>query len=235
MKKLLIYLSAALMLASCDVSSQYQTTTQKHVKEICKQAPFKMSITVPKFPGMVYNVLDYGADPTGNVLSHEAIQQAIDLCTQAGGGTVLIPAGVYVTGPIELKSNVRLYTEYNALVLFSDDFALYPVLDASFEGLDTKRCQSPISARGSENIAICGHGTFNGHGDSWRPLKSSKVTASQWRQKIKTGVVDQENGVWYPDSASMRAVKLCQDQNVPVLPADATDEEWNAIKSFCAP
>jgi len=235
MKKLLLYLSAALMLASCDVSSQYQTTTQKHVKEICKQAPFKMSITVPKFPGMVYNVLDYGADPTGNVLSHEAIQQAIDLCTQAGGGTVLIPAGVYVTGPIELKSNVRLYTEYNALVLFSDDFALYPVLDASFEGLDTKRCQSPISARDAENIAICGHGTFNGHGDSWRPLKSSKVTASQWRQKIKTGVVDQEKGVWYPDSASMLAVNLCQDQNVPVLPADATDEEWNAIKSFLRP
>ena len=162
MKKLLIYLSVIALLASCDVRSQYQTTTQKHVKEICKTAPFPMKIDVPKFPGMVYNVIDYGADPTGHQLSHEAIQQAIDLCSQTGGGTVLIPAGVYQSGPIELKSNVRLYADYNALILFSDDFTLYPVLDASFEGLDTKRCQSPISARNAENIAITGHGTFNG-------------------------------------------------------------------------
>ena len=59
-----------------------------------------MEITVPKFPGMVYNILDYGADPTGRALSHDAIQKAIDLCSQTGGGTVLIPAGVYITGPI---------------------------------------------------------------------------------------------------------------------------------------
>ena len=105
MKKLLIYLSAALMLASCDVSSQYQTTTQKHVKEICKQAPFKMSITVPKFPGMVYNVLDYGADPMGITLSTEAIQKAIDECTEAGGGTVIINDGEYLIKSILTLGN----------------------------------------------------------------------------------------------------------------------------------
>lgn len=213
----------------------YQSTTQKHVNTICKAAPFEMSVKVPSFAGMVYNVVDYGADPTGNQLSHEAIQHAIDLCSETGGGTVLIPAGVYLTGPIELKSHVRLYTDYNALVLFSDDFSLYPVLDASFEGLDTRRCQSPISARNAEDIAICGHGTFNGKGDSWRPLKSSKVTASQWKQKIKKGVVDEAKGVWYPDSAAMLAVALCEDQNVPVLPADASDEQWEAIRSFLRP
>lgn len=235
MKKLLILLAAVGLLSSCEVSSQYQTTTQKHVTEICKTAPFEMSVTVPKFPGMVYNVLDYGADPTGNQLSHEAIQHAIDLCSETGGGTVLIPAGVYVTGPIVLKSNVRLYTEYNAFIQFSDDFSLYPVIDASFEGLDTKRCQSPLSARNAENIAITGHGTFNGKGDSWRPLKKGKVTASQWKQKIRKGVVDEEKGVWYPDSAAMLATALCQDQNVPVLPADASDEDWEGIRTFLRP
>lgn len=235
MKKLLTILTSIALLTSCSSDSPYQTTTQKHVNSICKESPFKMEVKVPTFPGMVYNVLDYGADPAGKALSSEAFQHAIDLCSETGGGTVLIPAGVYVTGPIVLKSNVRLYTEYNAFVLFSDDFSLYPVIDASFEGLDTKRCQSPISARGAENIAICGHGTFNGKGDSWRPLKSSKVTAAQWKKKIKTGVVDAEKGVWYPDSAAMRATALCQDQNVPVLPANATQEDWEAIRSFLRP
>ena len=236
MKKLLFYIAAfALLFTSCNASSPYQTTTQKHVDEICETAPFPMEITVPKFPGMVYNILDYGAAPTGRALSHDAIQKAIDLCSQTGGGTVLIPAGVYITGPIELKSNVRLYTDYNALVLFSDDFELYPVLDASFEGLDTKRCQSPISARNAENIAITGHGTFNGHGDSWRPLKKNKVTGAQWKEKIKKGVINEATNVWFPDSASMNALALCQDQNVPVLPATASQEEWEAIRSFLRP
>ena len=235
MKKLLLLLSASLLLAACCQDSPYQTTTQKHVKKICKQSPFPMSIKVPSFPGMTYNVIDFGADPTGQVLSHEAFQAAIDRCSETGGGTVLVPAGVYITGPIVLKSGVRLYTEYNAFIQFSDDFSLYPILDASFEGLDTKRCQSPISARDAENIAITGHGTFNGKGDGWRPLKSSKVTAAQWKQKIRKGVVDEAKGVWYPDSAAMWAVNLCQDQNVPVLPADATPEQWEAIHSFLRP
>ena len=235
MKKLLSIIASFALLTACTPSSPYQTTTGKHVKSICKQAPFQMEIKVPSFPGMVYNVVDYGADPTGQILSHDAFQHAIDLCSETGGGTVLIPAGVYVSGPIELKSNVRLYTEYNALILFSDDFSLYPVIDASFEGLDTKRCQSPISARNAENIAITGHGTFNGHGDSWRPLKSTKVTTSQWKQKIKKGVVNEETKVWYPDSAAMLATALCQDQNVPVLPADASPDDWEAIHSFLRP
>ena len=235
MKKGFIPLLSALVLAGCGTGTSYQQTTQKQVNTIIKNAPFQMEVTVPKFPGMVYNVLDYGADPTGAKLSGEGIQHAIDLCSETGGGTVLIPAGVYVTGPIVLKSNVRLYTEPNAFIQFSDDYALYPVIDASFEGLDTKRCQSPISARNAENIAICGGGTFNGKGDSWRPLKKSKVTGAQWKQKIKKGVVDEEKGVWYPDSAAMLATALCEDQNVPVLPAGATQEDWEAIRTFLRP
>lgn len=235
MKKLLFFLAAVATFAACDNRSPYQQTDQKYAKSLCKEAPFEMKVTVPSFPGMVYNVVDYGADPTGTELSHEAFQKAIDLCSETGGGTVLVPAGVYVTGPIVLKSNVRLFTEYNAFIQFSDNFALYPVLDASFEGLDTKRCQSPLSARDAENIAICGHGTFNGKGDSWRPLKKSKVTAAQWKQKVKKGVVDEAKGIWYPDSAAMCATQLCQDQNVPVLPADATQEDWEQIRTFLRP
>ncbi len=57
---------------------------------------------------------------------------------------------------VVLLSNVNLYTEKNALIVFSSDTSLYPIIEASFEGLDTKRCQSPISAMNAENIAITG-------------------------------------------------------------------------------
>ena len=48
----------------------------------------------------------------------------------------------------------------NALVLFTGDLRQYPIIATSFEGLETRRCQSPISARNAENIAITGYGTI---------------------------------------------------------------------------
>lgn len=231
-----ILLTAGLMLSSVTFASKYQTTCEKDINKIAKNAEFKMpKMTLPKISDKTFSVLDYGADPTGVKLCTEAIQAAIDAANEAGGGTVLIPAGVYTTGPIVLKSNVRLYADYQSLVYFSDDFSLYPIKDALFEGLNTKRCQSPISAVNAENIAICGHGTFDGNGYSWRPLKKGKVTGSQWKEKIKTGVVDEAKGVWYPDSASIIAQTFCQDQNVPVLPENATMADWEALRSFLRP
>ena len=77
---------------------------------------------------------------------------------------------------------MNLYTEKNALVLFSADHSLYPIINTSFEGLETRRCQSPISARNAENIAITGHGVFDGNGDTWRPTKKDKLTEGQWKK-----------------------------------------------------
>ena len=234
MKKIIPLLLTAIVVASCGGTDSRQQTTQSSINKLTKQAGFKMHVSVPQFPDRTLSVLDFGAVNDGSTLTTEAIQTAIDHASERGGGTVVIPDGVYLTGPIVLRSNVRLYTEHNALIIFSDDFSLYPVRDASFEGLDTKRCQSPISAYGAENIAICGSGTFNGSGDSWRPVKKAKLTNQQWKKKVAAGGVVSEDGkVWYPDSAAMYAQSLCEDQNVPV--GLTTDEEWNSIRSFLRP
>ncbi len=233
MKKTVFFL-ASLLLMACS-GNHYQKITQSEVDALTETAPFELSVKLPTFPNRTFNVLDFGADATGVALSTEAIQSAIDKCTAEGGGTVLIPAGVYTTGPIVLKSNVRLYADWNSLIIFSEDFNLYPIKDALFEGLNTKRVQSPLSAFQAENIAICGHGTFDGNGYAWRPLKKGKVTGAQWKKKIQSGVVNEEKQTWYPDSASLYAATLCQDQNVPVLPEDATDADWEAIRSFLRP
>ena len=196
-------------------------------------------VPVPSFPGLVINVADliygirdYSADPTGICLSTEAFQLAIDQCNEAGGGTVYVPAGIYVTGPITLKSNVRFYTEKNCIIFFDPNLDLYDIYDEWFEGIPTKRCTSPINARGAENIAITGHGTFNGNGDWWRPLKKSKMTDAQWKKHLKEkgGIVD--NNIWYPDSASLLAQSYCLDQNVPVITDDSL---WQVVKSFLRP
>ncbi|MGN1340874.1 MAG: hypothetical protein ACI4WS_11325, partial [Oscillospiraceae bacterium] len=80
---------------------------------------------------------------------------------------------------IVLQDNVCLHLDDNALVLFTADHTLYPIIDTSFEGLETRRCQAPISARGAKNIAITGRGVMDGNGDTWRPVKKNKLTDAQ--------------------------------------------------------
>lgn len=233
MKTQLLCLLAAGLLTAC-ATSEFQQTTQKDIDCLTEQASFEMpQVVVPTFPDRTFSVLDYGADKTGKTLSTSAIQRAIDDCTTAGGGTVIIPEGVYYTGPITLKSNVRLYTEKNCLVVFSHDFNLYPIYSTWFEGVPTMRAQSPISAFNAENIAITGHGVFNGNGDAWRPLKRSKVSEGQWKAQLaKGGIVSPDGKVWYPDSASLYAATLCKDQNVP---EPENDSIWESIHSFLRP
>ena len=185
MRKLTFLLLAAAVLGACN-APQYQTTKQSEINVLTKSASFDMpKVAVPEFPNRTYNVLDFGADNTGVALATEAIQSAIDQCTAEGGGTVIIPEGIYTTGPITLKSNVRLYTEKNSFIVFSHDLDLYEIYDEWFEGIPTKRCTSPLNALNAENIAITGYGTFNGNGDWWRPLKKSKMAPGQWKKHLK--------------------------------------------------
>ena len=235
MRKILCFVALICLLAACNRST-YQLTKQEEINQMINTAAFQMpKMAVPTFPDRTFNILDFGADPTGQSLCSASIQAAIDACTNAGGGTVIIPDGVFLTGPIVLKSNVRLYTKRNAFVLFSHDFSLYPIYDASFEGVETKRCQSPLSALNAENIAITGQGTFNGSGDWWRPLKRSKVTDGQWKNQLKKGgVLSDDEKIWYPDEGSKLAVAMCKDQNVPE-PEGGPDFDWETIHSFLRP
>ena len=152
----------------------------------------------PVFPAYEVNISKFGAKGDGITLNTKAINDAIIEVNQRGGGKVIIPEGTWLTGPIELLSNVNLYTERNALILFTGDFEAYPIIPTSFEGLETRRCQSPISARNAENIAITGYGIFDGNGDCWRPVKKEKLTASQWNKLVKSGgVLDEQERIWY--------------------------------------
>lgn len=204
-------------------------------EELYRDLPFEMPVVKqPSFPDYKVNILDFGAKGDGVTLNTEAINKAIEVVHQRGGGHVIIPKGFWLTGPIVLQSNVNLYTEPNALVLFTSDFKAYPIIPTSFEGLETRRCQSPISARNAENIAISGFGVFDGSGDSWRPVKKEKMTASQWNKLIKSGgVLDADKKVWYPTAGSLKGAMACKNFNVPE--GINTDEEWEEIRAWLRP
>ncbi len=198
--------------------------------------PFEMEqVEFPSFPAYEVRITDFGAQSGGTTLNTHAINNAIRDVNEKGGGKVIIPSGFWLTGPIEMLSNVNLYTEKGAVVVFTDDHAEYPIIQTSFEGLETRRCQSPISAREMENIAITGYGIFDGNGDTWRPVKKEKLTESQWNKLVKSGgVLDEEQRTWYPSEGALRGSVLSKD-NFNVPRGELTEAEWDFMRDWLRP
>lgn len=187
----------------------------------------------PLFPDYSVTIVDFGAVGDGITDNTQAINSAIDAVAQKGGGRVVIPAGVWYTGAIELKSNVDLHAERNALVIFSDDPEVYPIIETSFEGLDTRRCTSPIWAHNAENIALTGYGVYDGAGDSWRFVRRAKVTDSQWKAFVAKPGSYVDGDKWYPSRQSYEGHRICDSFNNPQ--GLTTDAEWEAIRHWLRP
>jgi polygalacturonase len=234
-KTLLVAALVGSTLLSDGNGAHAQGQTNVDVATLYNNLPFSMpEVKQPVFPDYSVNILDFDAKGDGVTLNTDAINNAIKAVNAKGGGKVVIPEGIWLTGPIVLLSNVNLYTESNSLILFTDDFEAYPIINTIFEGLETKRCQAPIYANGAENIAITGHGVFDGNGDSWRPVKKEKLTAAQWKKLLASGGVTDEAGkIWYPTAGSLKGAMACKDFNVPE--GINTEEEWNEIRPWLRP
>lgn len=200
-----------------------------------KSLPFEMAEVVqPKIPKLSVDLRDFGAVGDGRTLNSEAFSKAIEYLSEKGGGHLIVPEGIWLTGPITLKSNIDLHVTESAVILFSPERSLYPIVETVFEGLDTKRCLSPINADGAENISITGGGTIDGSGESWRQVKKSKMSPSEWNKLLASGGFTNERGdVWYPDSSSWRGTKVSDAFNVPQ--GLTTDEEWESVKTYLRP
>ena len=225
-RTILLCLLAALTLASC---------SSKGYTYLYEDLPFDMpQVERPSIPVRAVDIRDFGGVGDGVTLNSEAFAKAIDALTEVGGGRLVVPTGVWLTGPITLKDNIDLHIRPDAVLLFSTDRDLYPIVETVFEGLDTKRCISPINAVGAKNIAITGGGTIDGNGDSWRQVKKSKISPSQWKTLLKRGGFTNEKGdLWYPDSSSFRGAVVSDAFNVPQ--GLETEEEWNSVKTYLRP
>ncbi len=162
----------------------------------------------------------------GQTMNTTIITQAIEQCSRNGGGTVLIPRGLWLAGPIVLKSHVNLHLAEGALLQFTSDRLAYPLVKTTWEGRDAIRCQAPLSATDAEDIAITGKGVIDGAGDAWRMVKKSKLTADQWKKRVASGgVVNAKGDTWYPSAQSLRGATAAESGKAPTSlnPADFAD------------
>ena len=208
-------------------------TAQNDYSKYTQGLPFQMAeVKAPVIPDAKVTLTDFGAVGNGEVLCTDAFAKAIDQLYKMGGGHLVVPRGIWHTGPIVLRSNIDLHLEAGAVIQFAADESLYPIIETSFEGLDTRRVQSPLSANGASNISITGQGVIDGNGQYWRPVKRQKVTDSHWKQLLATpGSVEMKPGYWVPSEGYARGEKGA-NMNVPNA---TTDEEWQAIKRFLRP
>ena len=218
---------SAVLITSCTGSGQ-----AGEFDYLYKDLPFEMPVvTRPQIPDRTVSLTDFGGNGNGIDLNTDAFASAIDFLASKGGGHLNVPAGIWFTGPITLKSGIDLHLDANAVILFSPDRDLYPIISTVFEGLDTRRCESPVNADGAHDISITGAGVIDGNGDAWRAVKKDKLTNAQWKNLLATGGVVYGD-VWYPDEGFVKGQSIA-DMNVPK--GDLSEAEWNEIKSFLRP
>lgn len=193
MKKLII-------VALAFVFAAIQVVEAKGKKVQQPKAPFEMpQVAQTKISNYSVNIKDFGAVGNGEKLCTEAFSAAMKALEKKGGGHLIVPAGIWLTGPIQFVSNVDLHVEQGALVLFTTDYDQYPDVETVFEGNTSYRKMAPLWAYEVNNISITGTGTFDGQGEAWRPSKKGKFTAGQWSE-LTSGFGIEQKGVWYPNA-----------------------------------
>ena len=190
-------------------------------------------IKAPTFKKDTLSIVKFGAVPDGNTLNTSSINTAIQTLSKKGGGVVLVPPGLWLTGPVELKSNINLYLQSGSTLLFTKDLSQYPLVKGNWEGMPQMRNQSPIYATNAVNIAITGKGIIDGNGDAWRMVKKDKLNETQWKRLVSSGgILSDDKKTWYPSEKSLKGSKL---QNPGVISAEKDAAFYESIKDFLRP
>lgn len=228
-------LAGVVALSGCG-SPQSESGANADLQSYLKDLPFSMpAIERPQFQNYSVSVADFGGKGDGKTDNTDAFAKAMKNVTEKGGGRLIVPSGVWSTGPITFQDNVNLCLDEGAVIRFTGDYDAYPIVDCYFEGLKTKRCMAPLNANGKKNIAITGKGTIDGNGDAWRWVKKGKLTGSQWKNCLKRGGVTGEaqgSEVWAPTQAILDRLRKA-NMNVPT--DCETDADWQAARDFLRP
>lgn len=172
----------------------------------------------------------FGARADGQTKDTKAIQEAIDDCARKGGGTVRLAAGTFLTGPIVLRSHIRLEVDTGATLLGSQDKQDYPQVELLREAA----LQPLVSATNAEDIAITGGGVIDGAGQPWwemalankgKPqsvaaLRPRLIVFDHCRHVLMDGVTIQNSASWqvvpyYSDDVTIRNTKILAPAHSP--------------------
>lgn len=223
---ILFFCVAALCAVSC--SGNYEFA------QLYEDLPFEMGrVSRPDIPDRRVSLSDFGGRGDGVTDNTAAFAEAIGRLEALGGGHLDVPSGVYLTGPVELKSHIDLHVTPQAIIIFNPDRSLYPVIRTVYEGIDTWRCESPIHAEGATDIAITGGGVIDGSGEAWRALKRKKVAPEDWKKLTGGhGLYVEEKSTWYPDESYYEGNRVA-DESTPVKYMSA--EQLEKYKIFLRP
>lgn len=211
--------------------AQPQKGVEPDYRELYRNLPFEMPVVQrPVIPERKMAITEFGGVGDGVTLNTAAFRRSMEQLSKLGGGTLVVPAGVWLTGPLVLCSNLELHLEKGALLLFTPDYDAYPLVKTVFEGQETWRCQSPISGKRLKNVAITGEGAIDGSGQIWRPLKRDKVTPGFWKKVVESGGFVKGKSVWLPTEKSLLGDSLLR------LPGyRMTEKDWYAVKDYLRP
>ena len=233
MKRLLpsLLVTIAAIVAFVLILKYFQPKPDAH---LYSDLPFEMErVERPDIPNRTVSVEDFGGVGDGVVLNTEAFAKAFAHLAAKGGGRVEVPAGVWLTGPIVLENHTELHLDRDAIIVFSADRDLYPVVATIFEGRDTYRCQPLLSAFGKHDVAVTGKGIIDGNGDPWRAVKKSKIAPSEWNKIVKSGgVLSNDGNTWYPTENFKKGAGDA-DQNIARWAV--TKEDFESIRDFLRP
>ena len=182
-----ILLSGILMIF---VSSAYAVNLDTIYSELPCAVECPATVEIPQ---MTMTITDFGANGDGTSLCTEAIQTCIDKVAAQGGGHVIVPEGLWLFTPIQMKSNVDLHLEDNAIMVLTDDKTLFS------QEKKSNRCLPGIWAVDAQNISITGNGIIDGNGKYWRPVKRGKQSDVEWKRYQEMGGTLSDDGkMWYP-------------------------------------
>lgn len=222
-----LFFATSVMLPSLSVFAQ-------DMDKLYQNLPFEMPfVERPSIPLQSVELTEFGGVPDGMTLNCKAFKQAISYLSKLGGGKLIVPQGVWHTGPIELDNNIELHISENAIIVFSQDKSLYPIVHTLFEGSETYRCKPQLLAVGKRNVAVTGKGIIDGAGDIWRLGRKSEMPPTIWTDCLKRGGILSEDGqLWYPSESYYRGAKDAIQNRVPWA---KTMEDFESIRDFLRP
>lgn len=204
------------------------------ISALIQDCPLKLPVfRAPVFPDQWFHVDNYGAVGDGLSMNTKAFSKAIQACAEAGGGHVVVPSGIWLTGAIKLKSNVNLHVEQGGVILFSDRYADFPLIETHWEGERAVRATPPIYGYEVENIAITGEGIIDGSGHIWRPVKKFKMTERQWLDLLYSGgVLNEQKSIWWPTENALKGPEILQEIR---RKEDVTLSDYSEIHAYLRP
>jgi len=188
-----------------------------------------------------YVIADHGAVGDGRTLNTKAIQSAIDKCASDGGGTVVVPAGTFVSGAIFLKQGVNLHIERDGVLKAVVDRSAFPQVDSRWEGVEQQWISAFVSAFDMTGFTLTGEGMIDGSGDVW--LKEAhprpRLIAIQNCKDVKvSGLSIKNQACWglfilYSENVEVANLTIRAEHNIPMSDGIDVDSCKNVHITGC--